>query len=92
MPYANLGRRKASIVEAAFIAQYRKREESTLRSNGALTRGVKKFRDHRIALVYEYRFSPTKSVRIIETIDLNREDWGQFSIHDHGFFQIQIGF
>ncbi len=86
------GRRKASIVEAAFFAQYRKREESTQTSSGALARSDKKFRDHRIALVYEYRFSPTNSVRIIETIDLNREDWGQFSIHDHGFFQIQIGF
>jgi hypothetical protein len=88
----HLGRRKASIVEAVFSAQYRKREESIMRVSGVQTRDVKKFRDQRISLVYEYRFSPTRSVRIIETIDLNHEDWGQFSIHDHGFFQILIGF
>ncbi|NIM19180.1 MAG: hypothetical protein GTO51_02230 [Candidatus Latescibacteria bacterium] len=57
-----------------------------------LSHSRENIRDHRFYIAYEYHFGPDKAVRIIESIDLDSEDWGQFSIHDHGFFQMQFGF
>jgi len=87
-----LGTRRASVVEGGYIAEYRKRRER--RYIGKINEvTVDSHRcDHRLSIAYEYRFRPDVIVRIIESIDLDRRDWGQFSIHDHGFFQIIIGF
>ena len=48
--------------------------------------------ENRLSLVYELTLVGGSRVRIIETIDLDREDWGQFSIHDHFFMQVAFGF
>jgi hypothetical protein len=87
-----IGSTKASIVDAGFVGQYRKREELKRSCCEVLSRSTDKYQDNRIYIAYEYHFNETSSVRILETIDLDREDWGQFSIHDHGFFQMQFGF
>ncbi len=39
-----------------------------------------------------YRFAPGRILRLIETIDLDREDWGDFWIHDHAFAQAIFSF
>jgi hypothetical protein len=48
--------------------------------------------ENRLELVYELKLKDLHRFRIIETIDLDREDWGQFSIHDHFFFMMLIAF
>jgi hypothetical protein len=87
-----LGRRRASAVEGGFIAEYRKRKEKITRDLSILSNSRDDYRDHRLILSYEYHFRPDAILRIIESLDLDREDWGQFSIHDHGFFQMIMGF
>jgi hypothetical protein len=87
-----LGARKASIIDAGFVGQYRKRERLRRTCCEILSRVTGRYRDNRLYIAYEYYFNETKSIRVLETIDLDREDWGQFSIHDHGFFQMQFGF
>jgi hypothetical protein len=86
------GARRVSIIDAGFVGQYRKREELERTCCEILSRDIDRYQDNRIYIAYEYYFNETSSVRILETIDLDREDWGQFSIHDHGFFQMQFGF
>lgn len=87
-----LGEKRASIIDAGFVGQYRKREESKRTCCTVLSISTDRYQDNRLYIAYEYHFSESSSVRILETIDLDREDWGQFSIHDHGFFQMQFGF
>ncbi len=48
--------------------------------------------ENRLKLVYEVKLRGLHRFRVIETIDLDREDWGQFSIHDHFFFMMMIAF
>ena len=48
--------------------------------------------ENRLKLVYELKLKGLHSFRVIETIDLDREDWGQFSIHDHFFLMMMIAF
>ncbi len=86
-----LGKKKASIVEAGYIAEYRKRNEKHESRSGIIVEESRRY-DHRISIAYEYRFRPDAALRIIESIDLDRRDWGQFSVHDHGFFQLIVGF
>jgi hypothetical protein len=38
------------------------------------------------------RFKERGRFRVTETIDLDPEDWGQFSIHDHFFLMLMLGF
>jgi hypothetical protein len=48
--------------------------------------------ENRIKLSYEMRFKERGRFRVTETIDLDPEDWGQFSIHDHFFLMLMLGF
>ncbi len=48
--------------------------------------------ENRLKLVYELKLKGLHRFRVIETIDLDREDWGQFSIHDHFFIMMMIAF
>jgi len=58
---------------------------------GAISDADERF-ENRLSLVYELTLDERSRVRIIETIDLDREDWGQFSIHDHFFLQTAFRF
>ena len=63
------------------------------RSHGEAPQGLIDDRwENRLKLAYEVRFRRTGRCRIIETIDLDREDWGQFSIHDHFFLMLLLDF
>jgi hypothetical protein len=79
-------------LEAGLAAEYRRRTEEHYRSGLGEGRRDDRYQDHRIYLVYEYRFADAKIIRLIETIDLDREDWGSFSIHDHAFVQLLFEF
>ncbi len=48
--------------------------------------------ENRIELAWEIRFNSGSRLRLIETIDLDREDWGQFSLHDHFFIMVGLIF
>lgn len=48
--------------------------------------------ENRIKISYEINFKGASRFRVIETIDLDREDWGQFSVHDHFFLMSFISF
>jgi hypothetical protein len=87
-----IGDKRASVIDAGFVGQYRKREKLKRTCCEILSRNNDRYQDNRLYIAYEYYFTENNSVRILETIDLDREDWGQFSIHDHGFFQMQFGF
>jgi hypothetical protein len=58
---------------------------------GTLRKSDERF-ENRLSLVYELTLGERCRVRVIETIDLDREDWGQFSIHDHFFIQTALRF
>jgi len=77
-----LGRREGSLVEAGLAVEDHRRRE-TFR----LVRLEETRRDHRLFFAYEHSFGARLKLRIVESLDLDRRDWGQFSIHDHGFFQ-----
>ncbi len=48
--------------------------------------------ENRLEIAYELKLKGLHRLRVIETIDLDREDWGQFSIHDHFFFMMMVAF
>ena len=48
--------------------------------------------ENRFKLMWEIVARGGSRVRLIETIDLDREDWGQFGPHDHFFVMTQICF
>ncbi len=75
---------KSHALEAGYLAD-RYRSE---RSGG----DSRKKWENRIKLAWELRFGGENLIRLIETIDLDREDWGQFSIHDHFFLITHIAF
>jgi hypothetical protein len=83
-----LGSRQQSIVELGWTSLARRREEKT--GAGASIRTD--FDDHRIYAAFEYVFGPDRIVRLIESFELDANDRGQYGIHDHGFFQMIIGF
>jgi len=83
-----LGSRRRAIVEFGWASLFRRREEKT----GLGTSIETDFDDHRIYASLEYAFSPSKIVRLIESFELDASDRGRYGIHDHGFFQIIIGF
>jgi len=90
--FYELGARKKSEVGFAFISEYRKRTEVDCIGSGQIIDMDSERKDRRICILYEYRFRPDARLKIIESIDLDKRDWGQFSVHDHGFFQLIIGF
>jgi hypothetical protein len=94
-----------SLLEGGLAAEYRWRDEATRSygvplaapfSNAPLASGTTKrwddFSDHRLYLAYEHRFGPARLLRVVESIDLDSEDWGQFWIHDHFFLQLSFDF
>ncbi len=48
--------------------------------------------ENRLKICWEARFRGTSRFRLIETIDLDREDWGDYSVHDHFFLMLVVGF
>jgi len=48
--------------------------------------------ENRFKLMWEIAARGGSRLRLIETIDLDREDWGQFGPHDHFFLMAQICF
>ncbi|MBN1163553.1 MAG: hypothetical protein JXB45_03165 [Candidatus Krumholzibacteriota bacterium] len=48
--------------------------------------------ENRLQLGGEIRFRGESRLRILETVDLDREDWGQFSVHDHFFLALFLVF
>jgi hypothetical protein len=48
--------------------------------------------ENRFEIAYDLRLKGKHRFLVIETIDLDREDWGQFSVHDHFFFMMMIAF
>ncbi len=83
-----LGSRRRAIVEFGWASLFRRREEKT----GVGTSIETHFDNHRIYASFEYAFSPGRIVRLIESFELDARDRGQYGIHDHGFFQMIIGF
>jgi hypothetical protein len=84
-----LGGARRSVLESGLAMEYRERQESC---GCGGTEQNDNYQDHRFYVSYEYRFSPTRIIRLVETIDFDREDWGSFSIHDHGFVQAVFSF
>jgi hypothetical protein len=88
LPFAAVAYRLSDlqILECGYLADWYDSERTgTLRSADERI-------ENRLSLVYELTLEGKSRVRIIETIDLDREDWGQFSIHDHFFLQVAFGF
>ena len=48
--------------------------------------------ENRFEIAYDLRLRGKHRFLIIETLDLDREDWGQFSVHDHFFFMMMVTF
>ena len=48
--------------------------------------------ENRLKLMWEIRMGERGFLRIIETIDLDSDDWGQFSVHDHFFVMTRVTF
>ena len=48
--------------------------------------------ENRIRLSWIYRIGGRGRLEVIETIDLDGEDHGQFSVHDHFFVMLLLGF
>jgi len=77
---------RAHVIEAGYVGdRYRSRRTGT----GA--RDVARW-ENRIVLAWEFSFASSGRLRVVETIDLDRRDHGQFWIHDHFFLSLLIGF
>lgn len=79
-------------IEAGLAAEYRRRVEDWADGGRQARQRRDTIGDRRIFLAYELRFGECRAVRLVETIDLDREDWGAFSIHDHAFVQLLFQF
>jgi hypothetical protein len=88
-----LGDRRQYIVEGGYAAEFRDRKVEKV--DGLLPRVTlsdNDYNDHRLYLAFDYVFGETNLIRLNESFELDCEDRGQFGIHDHGFFQMIIGF
>ncbi len=88
-----LGDRRQYLVESGYAAEFRNRTEEKV--DGLMPRVTlsdQDYNDHRLYLAFEYVFGETNLIRLNESFELDCEDRGQFGIHDHGFFQMIIGF
>ncbi len=88
LPFALMAYRLSDlhVLECGYLADWYDSERE-----GAM-RGSDERIENRLSLAYELILDGRSWIRIIETIDLDREDWGQFSIHDHFFLQVAFGF
>lgn len=48
--------------------------------------------ENRLKFAWERRFDGGSRIRLVETVDLDREDWGDYSIHDHFFMMLYLAF
>jgi hypothetical protein len=88
-----MGSRRQYILEGGFVSEFRKRTvERAAAGSSLVSVREEDFDDHRLYLAFEYVFGESNLVRLIEGFELDGEDRGQFGIHDHGFFQLIIGF
>jgi hypothetical protein len=77
---------KVHLLEAGYLAD---RYESKRTGPGA---GSDLRWENRLKLMWEIRLGERGRFRIVETIDLDREDHGQFSVHDHFFLMSRVLF
>jgi len=75
---------QAHLLEAGYLADRYESERSGAGSNLRW--------ENRLKIVWEIRLNSRARFRIIETLDLDREDWGQFSVHDHFFLMSRVIF
>jgi len=75
-----------NILEAGYLADRYKSERT-----GSLA-GESARWENRIKLAWEFLFNGKSRIRVIETLDLDPEDWGEFSLHDHFFVMMQVVF
>jgi hypothetical protein len=88
-----LGLRRQYVLEGGFVSEFRTRSvERVAGSSSRVTLREEDFDDHRLYLAFEYVFGESNMIRLTEGFELDAEDRGQFGIHDHGFFQVIIGF
>lgn len=88
-----MGCRGQYILEGGFVSEFRTRTvERGLAGAPSSSGNEEDFEDHRLYVSLEYVFGGTNLIRVIEGFELDGEDRGQFGIHDHGFFQLIIGF
>jgi hypothetical protein len=88
-----MGNERQCLVEAGFVSESRKRtEEYADAFEPRVTVSEQRFSDHRLYLAFEYVFGESNVIRLNEGFELDPEDRGQFGIHDHGFFQLIVGF
>ena len=87
------GSRREFVLEGGWVSEWRTR---TVEEAPALGPAIKldedSFDDHRVYLAFEYVFGESNMIRLNEGFELDCEDRGQFGIHDHGFFQMILGF
>ncbi|MBD3179137.1 MAG: hypothetical protein GF417_05810 [Candidatus Latescibacteria bacterium] len=74
------------LLEAGYLADRYESERT-----GSIPRSEQRW-ENRLKLMWEVRLGKRGSFRIIETLDLDREDWGQFSVHDHFFIMSRFLF
>jgi hypothetical protein len=87
------GAERRLLLESGWVAEFRTRKVEEEKSIGpAVELSREDIDDHRLYLALEYRFSQTNMIRLNESFELDKRDRGQFGIHDHGFFQVIVGF
>lgn len=74
------------MLEAGYLAD---RYESLRTGRGA---GSDLRWENRLKLMWEIRMGGRGFLRIIETLDMDSADWGQFSVHDHFFLMTRVTF
>ncbi|UCG50424.1 MAG: hypothetical protein JSW58_09420 [Candidatus Latescibacterota bacterium] len=87
------GKSRLAILEMGIVSEFRRRTEE--RTDDPFMRMVTRkenFDDNRMYIAFEYVFGDSKILRLNEAIELDAQDWGEFRIHDHGFFQLIFEF
>lgn len=88
-----MGTRRQYLLEGGFVSEFRNR--TVERSGGTPPRAKlreESIDDHRLYVAFEYVFGESNMIRVVEGFELDARDRGQFGIHDHGFFQLIVGF
>ncbi|MEJ2720021.1 MAG: hypothetical protein P8181_02605 [bacterium] len=89
----SFGRNRKAVLETGLVSEWRTyTEDRTEVGYNRLRVKRDKSDDHRLYVAFEYVFSDSKIIRLIEGLELDAEDRGDFGFHDHGFFQVIFGF
>jgi hypothetical protein len=89
----SMGSQRQYIIETGLVSEFRERTEERFDGpSGRATMRKDDYEDHRLYLAFEYVFGGSNVIRLNEGFELDSEDRGKFGIHDHGFFQLIIGF